>query len=228
LEELGIHHEEHKVPPKVLASIEEKSKRAAAKNVTMVVESKKRKGTGVSKAAGKMQKILASGPAASTVVSVASSAGASADADEETAENTSGGSTLAGAEVEKSATAEYFSGTRTGRIDRPEPFAANPMPDVLGDDSSGSEGDDDAGHGGAALSRDVEAENVGCHRPADGTALEVSDDETGSLSPSVFRVAAFQPQTQRARGTSDAGVATQELYLGMLVLAIFLFLMFVL
>jgi hypothetical protein len=37
-EELGIHHEEHKVPPKVLASIEEKSKKAAAKNVTVAAE----------------------------------------------------------------------------------------------------------------------------------------------------------------------------------------------
>ena len=43
-EELGIHHEEHKVPSKVLKSIEEKAKKAAAKNATAVVESKKRKG----------------------------------------------------------------------------------------------------------------------------------------------------------------------------------------
>jgi hypothetical protein len=222
LEELGIHHEEHKVPPKVLASIEVKSKRVAAKNVTAAAKSKKRKGTGISKAAGKRQKILASGPAASAVASATSSAGASADADEDTAKNTGGGSTLAGVEVEKSIALEYFSGAQTGSMDRPKPSAANPMPSVLGDDSSGSEG---------TAMRDVEellhpdavARNVGCHRPTDGTALEVSDDETGWQSPSVFRVAAFQPRTQRAGGTGDAGAATQELYLGMLVLTPFLF-----
>ena len=43
-EELGIHHEEHKVPPKVLKSVEEKAKKVAAKNATTVAESKKRKG----------------------------------------------------------------------------------------------------------------------------------------------------------------------------------------
>jgi hypothetical protein len=41
LEELGIHHEEHKVPLKVLASIEEKKRKVAAKNVTVAAESKK-------------------------------------------------------------------------------------------------------------------------------------------------------------------------------------------
>jgi hypothetical protein len=51
-EELGIHHEEHVVPPKVLASIEKKQK-AVAKNATVVVESKKRKGQDGSKALSK-------------------------------------------------------------------------------------------------------------------------------------------------------------------------------
>jgi hypothetical protein len=41
---LGIHPEEHKVPLKVLKSIEEKANKAASKNATMVVESKKGKG----------------------------------------------------------------------------------------------------------------------------------------------------------------------------------------
>ena len=45
-EELGIHHEEHNVPPKVLKSIEEKAKKATVKNATVVAESKKRKGAG--------------------------------------------------------------------------------------------------------------------------------------------------------------------------------------
>jgi hypothetical protein len=48
LEELGIHHEEHEVPPEVLATIEEKKRRATAKNATAIVETKKRKGVGAS------------------------------------------------------------------------------------------------------------------------------------------------------------------------------------
>jgi hypothetical protein len=48
LEELGIHHEEHEVPWEVLATIEEKKRRAAAKNATATVETKKRKGVGAS------------------------------------------------------------------------------------------------------------------------------------------------------------------------------------
>jgi hypothetical protein len=48
LEELGIHHEEHEVPTKVLTTIEQKRKKVAAKNATAAVESKKRKGIGAS------------------------------------------------------------------------------------------------------------------------------------------------------------------------------------
>jgi len=36
--ELGIHHEEDKVPSKVLKSNEEKAKKASAKNATAVAE----------------------------------------------------------------------------------------------------------------------------------------------------------------------------------------------
>jgi hypothetical protein len=49
-EELGIHHEEHKVPTKVLKSIEDKTKNAIAKNNTAAAESKKRRGIGTAKA----------------------------------------------------------------------------------------------------------------------------------------------------------------------------------
>lgn len=52
-EELGIYHEEHKVPTKVLKSLEVIARKAAAKNATVVAESKKRKGTSVTKLASK-------------------------------------------------------------------------------------------------------------------------------------------------------------------------------
>jgi hypothetical protein len=74
LEELGIHHEEHSVPPKVLATIKEK-KKATAKNATVAVESKKRKGIGASKVVAKKQKT--STIAVASVVSTTSSASGS-------------------------------------------------------------------------------------------------------------------------------------------------------
>jgi hypothetical protein len=46
LEELGIQHEEHVVPPEVLTTIEEKRKKAAPKNAIALAKSKKRKGAG--------------------------------------------------------------------------------------------------------------------------------------------------------------------------------------
>ena len=52
-EELGMHHVEHKVPVKVLKSIEDKAKKAATKNNTTAAESKKRRGIGVAKAVSK-------------------------------------------------------------------------------------------------------------------------------------------------------------------------------
>jgi hypothetical protein len=56
LEELGIHHEEYVVPLEVFASIEEKRKKAAAKNATAAAESRKRKGQVGPKAVAKKLK----------------------------------------------------------------------------------------------------------------------------------------------------------------------------
>jgi len=52
-EHLGIHQEEHKVPTKVLKSLEDKAKKAAAKNNATAAESKKRRGTDAAKAVSK-------------------------------------------------------------------------------------------------------------------------------------------------------------------------------
>ena len=43
-EEFRVHHEEHDVPTRVHKSIEDKARKAAAKNVTVVAEARKRKG----------------------------------------------------------------------------------------------------------------------------------------------------------------------------------------
>jgi hypothetical protein len=66
LEELRIHHEEHKVPPEVLSMIKEKKKKAAAKNAIAAAESKKRKGIGASKVVAKKQKIPMASPTSAT------------------------------------------------------------------------------------------------------------------------------------------------------------------
>jgi hypothetical protein len=64
-DELGIHHEEHEVPAKVLKSLEDKEKKVALKNTTATAEAKKRKGIGRAKAISKKQKVGAASTAAS-------------------------------------------------------------------------------------------------------------------------------------------------------------------
>ena len=64
-EELGIHHKEHKVPMKVLKSIEDKAKKVVAKNNTAVAESKKRRGSRAAKAVNKKRKTRAASAIAS-------------------------------------------------------------------------------------------------------------------------------------------------------------------
>ena len=87
-EELGIHHMEHKVPAKVLKSLDDKARKAIAKNTTIAAETKKRRGAGTSKVVSKRQKTMPT------------SAATSADANEEVAENVGGGSTSMGVGME--------------------------------------------------------------------------------------------------------------------------------
>jgi hypothetical protein len=56
-EDLGTHHDEHKVPPKVIKLLEDKAKKAAVKNTTVTAEAKKRKGSGQVRAVSKKQKV---------------------------------------------------------------------------------------------------------------------------------------------------------------------------
>jgi hypothetical protein len=70
----------------------------------------------------------------------------------------------------------------------------NPMPGVLGSDSSSSEDVGDAGRGGALPSDDAEVgDESRCH-PMVASILEVSEDEAESQHPSVFQSVAFRPQ----------------------------------
>jgi ribosomal protein L12E/L44/L45/RPP1/RPP2 len=162
LEELGIHHEEHSIPPEVLATIEEK-KKATAKNA------KKQKTSAV---------------AVASVVSKASSASGSvqvsANAEEFSAENTSGGPTKVVVEAEKVDAAQDIGGQRVEDMDRSKLSAANPMPGVLGGDSSSSKDAGVAGRRGALASDDAEARNRSHHCLTDTMVLEVSKDEAES------------------------------------------------
>lgn len=142
---------EHKVPAQVLKSLEDKARKAAAKNAIAAMETKKRKGAGTSKVASKRRKTMPTSVAASVV--------ASTDADEEVAENIDGGSTSMGAGTEGDcSTASLDLGgddfvetilQGMGGGATAEPSVVAPMPAVLGDNSSGFEeeiGGGDAPH----------------------------------------------------------------------------------
>jgi hypothetical protein len=64
----GNHHEEHEVRAKVHKTLEDKAKKATAKNTTTVAEARKRKGTGRSKVVSKKRKTGAASVAASAAL----------------------------------------------------------------------------------------------------------------------------------------------------------------
>jgi hypothetical protein len=176
-EELGIHHKEHKVPMKVLKSLEDKAKKATAKNTT-AMELKKRNRAGGSKIVRKRQKI------------VSASAAASAGVDEEIVKIVGGGSPSAAAsmEGEHSATSailgsdDFIGAALQGMCasSTTKPSVVAPMPGVLGDESSGSEGED-VGGGGTYPPKDTKVNSVDrCHVAG---ALEVSKDKAEERSP---------------------------------------------
>jgi hypothetical protein len=172
LEELGIQHEEHVVPPEVLATIEEKRKKAAPKNAIALAETKKRKGGGASKVVAKKQKVSTSGPT-SAASSISSSGRASADAVEISTENSGSGPIEAMMVAEGVGAPKEASGHRVEGADPPEPSAINPMPAVLGGDSSSSEDAGGVVHGGASPPRVGD----GSRRPACSSIFEVLEDE---------------------------------------------------
>ena len=178
-EELGIHHTEHKVPAKVLKSMEDKARKDVAKNDTTTAKLKKRKGTGVAKAVSKKRKI----DAAST--------GASADTAEEVTENFHGGSASMATDTEgEHSTAstdlgcdDFVQAALGGMVGSTAAEASimAPMPCVLGDESSSSKGGDGGG-GNASTPNEAEARSAGC-RPSMASLVEESEDESPSTWP---------------------------------------------
>ena len=180
------------MPAKVHNSLEDKAKKATAKNVTAAAKAKKRKGTGTSKIVGKRQKTLGA--------SAVASAATSTKADEEVVENAGGGSasTNVGMDGEHSAASldlggdDFVDTTLEGMGGGPIAKASvvAPMPGILGGDSFGSEGEGTSS-GDASPLREGEAANTDCHRPMAGL-MEVFEDEAEASSPAApFQSVAF-------------------------------------
>jgi hypothetical protein len=129
---------EHKVLAKVLKSLMDKARKAAIKNATTAVETKKRRELVLLRLPAKGER-----PCISTA--------ASADADEEVVENVGRGSTSMGAGIEGDCSAAsldlggndfvetVLQGMGGGATTKPSVMA--PMLGVLGDDSSSSKGE---------------------------------------------------------------------------------------
>ena len=103
-----------------------------------------------------------------------------------------------------------------------DPSITAPMPGVLGDDSSESEGKDIGGGGGARSPSNMEVGGTNRRRPIDAQMLEESEDDAEAQSPAPFQSAAFRATAQRTDvGTS--GAIPYSLYLGEDLLPVFAF-----
>lgn len=159
----------------MLATIEEKKRRAAAKNVTVAAESKKRKNLVGPKAVAKKLKSTAI-VAAPVLSSTASSAHASGSVDEGSIEGTSRDRADSTAAEEVPAALAAGGG---GGLEVPKPSVADPFPNVMGGDSS-FEGSEAADRGLHSPAKEAEVLETSSRRPA--AVTEVSEDEADSES----------------------------------------------
>ena len=162
---LGIHHEEHKVPAKVLRSIEDKERKATtAKVTTAQAESKKRKAAGKSKTTTKRRKVVAA-PKASSTDSDEEEAGVGAI--EPTASDSGGGDELMSSVVQG-----LTGGAAIGAPD------LDPLPSVFGASAGLSSSKDEDGDAGMmAESDDDEATSKGQTRSLKAFRQEESNME---------------------------------------------------
>jgi hypothetical protein len=181
-------------------AIEEKKKKATAKNATAAVEAKKRKGCGASRAVSKKLKVST---VAETSAASATPSASEASASAEDVSDGSGGRapTPPAAETEKLAMPEDIRGGQgVEAADQPEPSAANPMPGVVSGDSSNSEGVEDAERGGVPPTGDAEAVGASQRWPATIEVEDVSDDEADSQPWLCFEA----PPSDRKRSVQQA------------------------
>lgn len=92
---------------------------------------------------------------------------------------------------------------------RPGPLVANPMPNVLGGDSSSND-EEVVGHGVSALLKDAEAEDASHRCPATMEVEDASEDEAKSQPPTEFRSTTFQ-QLRPSAAVIGAEVGVYEL-----------------
>ena len=94
-----------------------------------------------------------------------------------------------------------------------KPSAVAPMPGVLGDKSSSSEGEG-SGVGDASPPKDEEADSADHHRPMVVPTMEVSEDEVEARSPAArFQSVAFQAAAHRTEDAGAADAVLSPLYL---------------
>lgn len=200
-EELGVHHEEHKIPSKVLKSLEDKEKKAAAKNTTAAAEAKKRKGSGHSKALSKKQKVGSGSGIASagsseqvgdSVPGGSVSAGASAEVDRPIASTAAAVTNLGGSVL--------LGGGGTSLLDA---TIADPMLGVLSDDSSSSRGGEAVAKKASALG-DGRAPTNGRAVPTKAIHLEESEAESEGRPPSALARAPSPPAVAPQADDSEA------------------------
>jgi hypothetical protein len=143
---------------KVLKSIEDKARKAAVKNNTTALESKKRRGSDVAKAVSKKRKIGATSVVASTrtredaMKSV--HGGSTSTAVSMQGEHFAAFADLKGDDFVQTALAGMVGGATA------EASIVAPIPGVLGDELSSSEGEDGGG-GNAYAPNDAEVESLG-------------------------------------------------------------------
>ena len=130
---------------------------------------------------------------ASAIASVDASASSSTDNDEEVAENIGGGSGSVVARIGGECSVasldlggDFVDTALQGMCGGPttEPSNVAPMPSVLGNDSSGSEGEG-VGGGNASPSKHAKADSTDRRRPTVAPTVEVSEDEVEAYSPAA-------------------------------------------
>jgi hypothetical protein len=153
----------------------------------------------------------------------------SADAEEEVVKNVARGSASGvGVEGEHSTASldlgsdDFIQDALQGMVVVPvaDPSITAPMPDVLGDDSSKSEGEDIGGGGGARSPSDAEVGGTSRRRTTDIPVLEVSEDDAEAQSPAPLQSVAFRATAQHT-DVGTFGAILDSLYLGEGLLSIF-------
>lgn len=158
--------------------------------------------------------------AGSVAASADASVAASANNEEEVAKNVGGGSgsTAAGMRDDCSAASLDLGGDdfietafqgMGGGGSTAEPSVMAPMPDVLGDYSSGSEGEG-TGDDDASPPREEDATSADRRHPMVVPLMEVSEDEAEVSSPA----AALEATTRRPEDAGTSGAVLSPLHLG--------------